>query len=761
MLQSAPASSPPASAQIPLTDTLKPRGQDLIRWARGVLWRGKFLICAIILLLMVPTFLYLQQVDPRYTATAEVLIEASETGDTLLDRTLPYRPRMTEASVVTESEVLTSTPLAQRVIDKLGLDQDPEFNVRLRKPSAFSEFVKTINPLEWLPDEWRPSKADEKLLSPEARDRIAKAQILRRFLSSIDVRASRRSYVIAISATSESREKSAKIINTLAELYILDRLEAGFQETRRVTSWLSERLEGLRRDVAVAEAAAEEYRISKNLRRSSERTGTINEQQLTELNSRLVIARSELAQKQARLDQVRTLVRARGSVDTSVDVLQSLLIQRLREQEVSLLREMSDAAKTFGDRHPRLISLRADLNELRAKIALEVEKVGASVANEVEVAAAGVRTLERELAGLRRVNDSAGEAEIRLRELDRDAEASRELYQSFLARFKRDAEQERIQRANARLLSPAEIPTAPSAPRKLVILTGMFLVGLAAGIGLIFLLDHLDNAVRSSHEAEDISGLPVFAAIPVARRRLNGAGGAELQVLKKPRSALADSIRTLRTALIVSGSPDDKVIMITSSVPEEGKSFVSLSLARFCKRSEQRVLLIDADLHRPRLHKAIGIEGERGLVHLLNGTASLDSVVQHDEAGQIDFLPAGRLGTGSQANSGIAEALTPEALEKVIGMLRGQYDRIILDTPPVLAVADTRILAGVADRVIYLVRWNSTPRDAVRTGVRLLRDAHARMAGLVLSRVDTRRHARYGYGDYGQYYGRYGGYYAE
>ncbi|MCK6442450.1 GumC family protein [Elstera cyanobacteriorum] len=735
------------------------QGRDTIRWVRGVLWRGKFLILAVLLLLLVPTILYLQQVTPLYTATAEVLIESSENNDTLLDRNNPYRQRLNEAAVMTESEVLTSTPLALRVIEKLGLDNDPEYNARLRKPSAFAGFMADALSLQWLPEEWRPAPSAPTVeLSQDAQERMAQARIIQRFLSRVDVRASRRSYVITVAVSSENREKAARIANMLVEFYILDRLEVGFQETRRVTGWLSERLEGLRRDVAVAEAAVEQYRIANNLRRSSDRSGTINEQQLSEINSRLVLARSDLAQKQARLDQVRSLIRQRGSVETSIDVLQSQLIQRLREQEVALIREMSDATKTFGDRHPRLIALRADLNELRAKIASEVEKIGTSIANEVEVAAAGVRTLERELSLLRRTSDTAGEAEIRLRELERDAATSRELYQSFLARFKRDAEQDRIQRANARVLSPAEIPSAPSSPRSRLITFAVVLLGLGAGVALVFLLDHLDNAVRSTNEAEDITGLPVFAAVPAARRR---GGPAELQVLKRPRSGLADAFRTLRTALTLSGTPDDKVIMVTSSVPEEGKSFVALSLARQYKRADGRVLLIDGDLHRPRLHKAINVDGARGMMQLLNGSATLEELIVHDTVGEIDFLPAGRLGSEKRKADEPVMELTAEALDRVMEMLRARYDRIILDTPPVLAVADTRVLAGVADRVLYLVRWNATPRQAVRTGVRLLRDARAQLAGIVLSRVDTRRHARYGYGDYGQYYGRYGGYYAD
>jgi capsular exopolysaccharide synthesis family protein len=728
---------------------------DKVRWARGVLWRGKGLLLAVLLLVVVPTFVYLQQVKPQFTAGAEILIEAPDGSDTLLDRNNPMRARLTDATILTESQVLASTPLVRRVIEKLQLDQDPEFNVRLRKPSGFSQAMQYLNPVNWMPEEWRGSTADQAVLSPEARAEVEQARITGAVLSRLVVRPQRRSFVIEVTFTSESREKAAKIINTLADLYVLDRLEAGFDETRRITSWLSERLEGLRRDVSVAEAAAETYRAANGLRRSSERQGTISDQQLTELNSRLVLGRADMAQKQARLEQVRALTRGRGNVETAYDVLQSQLIQRLREQEVNLQREMSEALKTYGDRHPRLIALRADMTEMQVRIRQEVEKIAASVANELEVSATGVRALERSIADLRKVTDSAGGAEIRLRELERDAEASRQLYESFLGRFKRDSEQDGIQRANARVLSPATVPTAPSYPRKPPILVGVFLLALALGTGLLFLLEKLDRAVRSSDEAEDLTGLPVFAAIPL--RRQKGDEVIEDEVVSRPRSALADAFRTLRTGLVLS---DDaaaaKVVMITSSVPEEGKSFAALGLARLFAKSGERVLLIDGDLHRPRLHKPLKTSGDVGLIQVLNGEAPFEPTLVRDTVGGLDFLPAGKAAVALQA-----EMFNGTAMPDLLAELRGRYDRIILDAPPTLAVADTRLLACMSDKVLYMIRWNKTPRDAVRAGIKLLRESRAPLAGVALSKVDARKHARYGYGDYGQYYGRYGAYYSE
>ncbi|WP_083897363.1 polysaccharide biosynthesis tyrosine autokinase [Azospirillum sp. B506] len=720
-----------------------------VRWAWRVVWRGKHLVLACLILAIVPTILLLKQTPPRYTAETRVLIEAPDVRDPLADRSV--RSFMSDSIVQTEAALITSSTLARRVVDKLHLEDDPEFNATLRPARPLSDILAALNPLSWLPPGWLSSAPPGSALSPMAASEMAKAQVVRAFGRGLDVQAQRRSYIVVVSFTSENREKAALIANTVAEMYLLDRLEAGFEDARRVSGWLGERLEVLRRDVVAAESAVEEFRSQNGLRRKGDRQVTLTDQQLSELNSRLVIARSDLAQKQARLDQARSVLRSRGSAESTTDVLQSPLIQRLREQESSLLREMSDALKIYGDRHPRLVGLRAELNGVRGTIGVEVEKISSSFANDVEVAAAGVKSLERQLDGVRQQANTAGEAEIRLRELERQSEATRSLYESFLTRFKREAEQERMQRANARIVSPADLPVAKSYPREIRTLQIVGLLALLFGVGLVFLLDRLDTAIRSSDEAEDLTGLPVLGMIPLQRnRKLNLVE----ELLRKPRSALADAVRSLRTAITIGALGDSKVIMVTSSIPKEGKTFVSLCLALLFSKAEKRVLLIDADIHRPRLHNAIGIDGSRGLVQVLSGSAAFDDVVQHGAAGTLDVLPAGQ-------ETNTAELIKGPAMEAFLRDLLPRYDRIIIDTAPVLAVSDGRLIAPLVDRVIYLVRWNATPRDAVRNGLKLLRSAGAPPSGLVLSQVNQRKHSRYGYGDYGQYYGRYREYYAE
>ncbi|MEO5374484.1 MAG: polysaccharide biosynthesis tyrosine autokinase [Alphaproteobacteria bacterium] len=738
----------PSSAALPVAGEL---GRDARRVSR-ILWRGKTLVAAILVLALVPTILYLRQAPRLYAAAVKIMIQAPETNDVLSDRSLQATTfRLTEDVIQTEVELISSSLLARRTVERLGLENDPEFNAALRKPTAFSTLLAALNPLPWLSrhEEERKAVVD---LSPEARQDLEKAGIARAFLRQLTVQAQRRAFIITVQFTSEDREKAARIANTVADVYVHDRLEASFSEARQITTWLGERLKTLQQDVVVAEAAVERFRSEHGLRRSADRQGTVGDQQLSELNSKLVLARTEMAQKQARLQQVRTLTKSRGNYETSSDVLQSQLIQRLREQESTKSREMSEALKTYGDRHPRIIGLKADLEDLRAKIQLEIDRIAASFANDVEIAATGLASLERGVAELRRQTNVAGETAVRLRDLERQADASRNLYEMFLSRFKREGEQANMRRANARIVSPADIPVSPSSPATLKILAVVGLSALAAGVLLVFFIDNLDNTLRSSDDAEELSGLPVLAIVPRLRK---GADRPMALISGDPHSALVDAMRGLRTALLGRDENDQpRTVLVTSSIPKEGKTFASVCLATVFARTGERVLLIDADVYRPRLHTLLGLANEGGLVEALTGEAEYESLVQPLAGSSLDFLSAGR-------SAHLGEIVQAHQFEAFLRRLEEHYGRIVIDSPPILAVADVQLFARQVDKVVYLVKWGGTPRDAVHNGIKLLRSVGAPLAGLVLSQVDQRKHASYGYGDYGQYYGRYSDYYGK
>lgn len=720
-----------------------------LRWAFGVIRRGKFLIAGSVVLFTVPTVLYLQSAEKLYSAQSEILVEAPEIGDNLLERSYG-KSRLTEASIQTEADIIASAAMADKVIDKLKLTNDPEFNQALRPRSAWQSFIDAINPLALLAPDQTAS------LSPEAQASLTRTRIQGRVLSRTEVKSRRRSFVITVRFTANSGEKAARIANTLADLYVVDRLEASFQEQRRVNEWLEQRLEGLRQDVAVNERAAEEFRVKHNLatRRKGERQLTISDQQLTELNSRLVLARADLAQRQARYDQVRGLSRGgKGSVDTAYDVLQSSLIQRLREQESIKQRELSEAMKTYGESHPRIIGQRADLDELRGKIAQEVSKIVSALAIEVDTARVGVSTLEREIGELKGTVDSAGTREVELRELERQAETSRALYESFLSRYKRDTEQERIQRANARVLSNAAIPVQPTSPRRMRMLALSLLLSIASGLGVVFLLDRLNGRIRSVEEAEQITGQRVLAAIPLWKPgKRDKDASPHFLMREQPRSVLANAFRALHAVLAAAAQRGgEKITMVTSAVPQEGKSFVARNLAMAMAATGHRVLVIDADLMRPTQHLPLGITPAQGLTQLLiQPNLPPSSLIIADQRGGFDLLPAGP----EDAHTG--NTLAGTRIQDVVAALAPHYDRIVVDAPPSLAATDAQVLSRIANQVVFVVKWNATPRDAVMTALSYLSRVEAPLAGVVLSQTRESADPATAYGGYGYYASYYG-----
>ncbi|WP_413204945.1 GumC family protein [Rhodospirillum sp. A1_3_36] len=735
--------------------------QKTIRWGWRIIWRGKGIILSCLLLSLIPTVLILQQTPNKYTASATIVVEAPDASDPTIQQT-NNRLMWGDVTIRTQTHIVKSTKLAQRVVEDLKLDQYPEFNPNLREKPGLVALLGWINPMRWigaLANLTDQSKDGDQ--SSDASDKLKDEESLRRtvltiFRSKLEVRMERQSQILMIQFTSADPNLSAKIVNSVADQYVTDRLEASLEEARQVSDWLGKRLDTLRGDVAAAESAVELYRQANDLQKRSDRQGTIMDQEMTELNSRLIIARANLAESRARQQRVEAIVRGGGSIESIGEIQDSPVIQRLREQETDLLREISEAANKYGSRHPTMVGLNSDLAQIRGRIRAEMSKIGASIQNEVALAAATVSSLEASLRSAQGNVDKAGEAEIRLGELEREAQSSRELYEAFLARFKRGADQERVFRANARVISPAQVPSTASSPRRGIILLMVTMLSLMFSILLVFVLDQLDNMIRSSDEAEDITHLPTLTLVP----KFRGNEAAELhEALDRPRSQRADAIRGLRIGLDLRATQrrrptGARVIVITSSTPKEGKSFIALNLAAMCTKTGERVLLIDGDVHRPKLHISLDKPNEEGLVQVLSGIRSAKDLILPQVFPGLDFLPAGHL-------DNMADLISEENAERMLSDLVDQYDRVIIDTAPVLAVADARVLGRVADHVVYVIRWNATPRDAVRNGVKLLRESNVPLSGIVLSQVDQRKHARYAYGDYGQYYGKYRSYYAD
>ena len=554
--------------------------------------------------------------------------------------------------------------------------------------------------------------------------------------------------MIAINARTTDPKLAAALANTVSDLYLLEQLDAKFEATRRATDWLNDRVGELRLQVEASERAVEEYRREHGLVQG--KGTTVTEQQISEITTQLILARTKTAEAEARLRQIRSLVDSEGGVESVADVLASPLIHRLREQETDVARRAAEMATELGPRHPRMINITAELEEVRAKLGAEVEKIVRGLTNELEVARIRERTLDRNLENLKVVAARTNTAQGRLRVLEREAAANRDLFDTVLARWKETGRQDEIQHADARIISYAEVPRGPSSPKKARIVGAAWAFSTFLGIVLVFLVEQLDSGFRSSEQIEDMTGIGTLSLIPLLTMLRAGTKGPTDYVMKKPASSFAESLRTLFTGVLISRVDDaPKSILVTSSLPEEGKTTIAVSLARLLARSGRQVLLLDADLRRSGAGKLLGLANE-----------PRTRPAPGSERGHVHRCDPPRPGFGSERAAGrpgsppnSSELLGSSRMKSLLPMLCDTYDLVIIDSPPVHVVSDARILARMVDTTVFVVRWAAIRREVATLALRQIVESGASLAGVALSMVNVRKNARYGYGDSGYYYG--------
>jgi capsular exopolysaccharide synthesis family protein len=588
--------------------------------------------------------------------------------------------------------------------------------------------------------------------------RTLQTRIVDNFLSRLEVGIEGRSRVISVTFTSRSPETAAEVVNTLADLYIVMQLEAKFAATRTATSWLNDRLTELRQRVEMAEDAAEKYRAEHGL--IANRDVMITTEQASEVGSQLALARSQRAEAEARLREVESVAANPSGVATVSEVLGSDLIQRLRVQETEIQRKVSDLGQSLGRNHPSIVSARAELAEVRSKIETEVQKIVQKMRNEVVAAKAREAALAESLDELKVRAGEQNQFEVKLRALEREATASRTLLETFLARAQETRSQESYQTADAQVVSRADIPGGPSSPRtKLMVLAGFFLA-LGFAVLLAFLLEFLDSGFRSEEQLEQTLGIASLGLVPSLKRSWGKSQRPSTYVVKHPASAYVESIRGLYTSLRLSnGDHLPRVVLIASSLPNEGKTTLAVSFASLLSGSGLRALVIDTDLRKPAVHRALGLAAKPGLVDYLQDQSPLTSVIQRDVSTGIDVIAAG--GTGGSGTGGKRpDLLGTDRMRGLLDQLQATYDVVILDSAPLLAVAETRILVRIADKTVFLVRWADTRRDTALRGLQYVAEAGSNVVGVMLTMVDLQKYAKHRYGEFGHYYRRIEGYYA-
>ncbi|MEL7481226.1 MAG: Wzz/FepE/Etk N-terminal domain-containing protein [Pseudomonadota bacterium] len=691
------------------------------------------------------------RMTPIYTATTRVIVDERNT-----DATETFRERIgTSATAIeTEVQVIKSRALLRRVAERLNLTDIAEFNPSLRAdandgPGLIGGMVNAVQGLVSGGDEdaeQRPETPEERV---ERQLRTA-ADILG---SKITVSRLGATLLIDISVNSESPQLAAAIANTIAEEYQVDQLNAKFEATERTVGWLSEKLEDLRVDATEAERAVAVYIRDNQIQTTDGQT--LDEQSITRINDELAIARADLAERQARLQNVRNIVSVGGSLDGVADVINSETIRDLRRQEAEVSRRRDELATRLGPRHPERLRVESELESINTQIRAEVDRIIQGLEGEVRVSQGRINSLQGSRSELTQQLNRNNEASVVLRDLERKAESANQTYQEFLDRFNEASSTEQNATADARVLSEATAPHSPSAPRtKLNIFLGMILGGMLAG-GLALLAELLDNYFSTPEDIERMFGLPSIGSIPMLTR-LKGFGKKDMTpadyLISNPLSAFAESIRNLRASIIFADlDRESKTVAITSSLPDEGKTTITYCLGRMSAMSGAKTIIIDGDFRRRQLTEALGFEPERGFIEHLFGEVTLEDATVVDEQTGLHILPL------TNARNTPRDVFGSRAFDALINELKKTYDLVVIDTGPILLMSESRVVASKADQVIVVAKWRSTSRWTLQETINILKEFNASIAGVAMTFVDLAKRRRFGYSNasykaYDKYY---------
>lgn len=719
----------------------------------NVIWLRRKLLISVTALISLMAILTIYQLTPRFTATTQLLIGINSA------KVVDIQEVMTgnlngDSAVIGEMEVIKSRELARKIIDHLHLDQYEEFNPKLKKPGLLAQF----SPNNWLPDTWKEAMGMVEVATGDEseKEEARLTNLTNTFLSKLTVSQIKRSQVINISVESEDPKLAAKIANEVADKYIVGQLQAKFDATKKATDWLNDQLGELKQKLESSERAVENYRKSHDLVEVSKGTG-LSQQQLSEINSQLIIARAQRAEAEAKYQQVESILRSGHDIDSVAEVLNSSLIATLRSQESEVQRKYSEMLVEYGARHPRMIQMQAELTDIKNKIDSEVKKIASGLRHSLDVAHAREDSLSTSLKQMENKTSGNNQAEVDLHALEREATANKALFETFLGRFKETASTQGIEQADARVISFAEVPLLASFPKKNLMITVSIIGALFFGVFLIFVLEMLHPGVRSPEQVQELFNMATLGIVPA----VSGIKVAPHQyLLDKPQSSLAEAINTLRISLsLLNPDTDVKTVLVTSSVPGEGKSTLCSLLARHSAAAGKKVVLVDCDLRRPTIGKIFGIDKTTlGLTDLLmNHDLILDDLLVNDPITNMKILTRGH-----SAFINPSDLFASQRMKGILDKLHNEFDLVILDSAPIMAVPDTRILAGMADKTLFVLNWNTTPKKVVGSALHILnRDEQSNVAGIVLQKVNLEQYGRYGYGDSGYYYayGRYKQYY--
>jgi polysaccharide biosynthesis transport protein len=694
-----------------------------------VLWRRRMALAVAFVLLSALGYGIIKLLPQRYSSEAVLILEVS--GGKAVDVDSAAAQLIRDRAVIkSETDVLSSRGLAEQVVDKLDLMQDPEFNLTLRSsapPSPLRALLLAFLPAplrDWLGNSSEP--ADQ--VPPEQ----VRTMVVNAVLSRLTVDSDNNSNTVHLDVQSDDPATAAALANAFTDLYLENDHWYKQATTEHAAAWIKGKLDELRQQAIKADQAVLAFQKQHQIIDVDH--APLIDQQLAELSKDLSAASATRMQRQSEVEALRRAGNG-PSLFGVPQIAASPLVQELRSQQNLLLADRAELASQLGPRQPRMVEVESRLRELQDRLDREVARVRAQIQTGFQIASAQEQALSRQLDALKSQREAADRAGITLRQLTSEAAAAHSLFDVFVQGLGRNVAEVGVSEANARVISRAVPALFASFPPRNLLLLLTAVLALLLALVWVAVLELLDRGYRDPRDLERAHGIPVLGEIPLSPLRGVGHQHPSMAVIAEPESRFTDAVQTVYTAL--GCGQEHRVVLITSALAGEGKTSLATALGRLAACSGKHVLLIDCDLRHPAVGRSLDQVSTHGVAELWEGRATIEQAFCFDVPSGLMFLPA----SGSVPFPGVI--LSSDFLYQLIEQARERFDLILLDSPPVGIVSDAMALSALADATIMAVRWGRTPRSALAAAAKKLAAVGRPALAAVLSHVDLKRYSKY------------------
>ncbi len=663
------------------------------------------------------------QMTPVYRSTAQLLIENAKSNKVLTLSDLYNEQRESTESFNSQIQILKSRPVAENVIRRLKLLDNPAMN-----PPPHKNWYE----LDWI--------VDEHVDQPRSLETVIK-----RFSRSLTIEPVIKSNVVKVSFDSTDKELAAEVANTVIEAYLDVDLESRSQMTQKANVWLTQRMTGLRNNLQAAEQKLQQYREQEGIIDNKGVVMSGTGKQFEEVSTHLVAARMRFAEAENAYKQVKDHAGQKLEVLESIPaVLKDTTVQQMKQHDVEATRILTELKSRYAPAHPKMIAAEAEQKSAREVLTKAIEAVINGITREYEIARANAAAAASAQAQSKAEIQSITRKESQLSVLQHEVDSNKQLYDTFVNRAKETEVASNLQSTAGRLVDPAVVSTTAFSPVKRQVIGIAAVLGLLAGVALVFMLDFLDSTMHSVMDVERRLRVNVLGSMMVMENALEEKTSPERAFLENPNSTFSEAIRSIRTAVLLSAvDTPHRVIAVTSTLPSEGKTTIAVNLAASLSQLK-RVLLVDADMRRPSVGKSIGegMDQGPGLVEFLAGEATLEECIRQSSSANLTVLPAGK-----RFKSPL-ELISSKKFGETIERLKAQYDLVVIDCPPLKPVSDSLVISGYANALIYVVKADATPHPLATAALKRIRDVNVPLLGVVLNLVDYKKADRYGHYEY-------------